>query len=449
MQYVALKVAILISILKIMKRKGNIMIDNPNKKIYVKGGRQLNGEVEVDGSKNSALVCMAAASLATDGSVVKLYNVPDISDIIIMTEILRLLGKTIEFENGVMSLSGEIKSYEVPLDLAGSIRGSVYCMGVLIGLLGNANCGLPGGDKIGERPIDIHLQAFEMMGAKYKERGGKVELYAKDGLQGKSIYLRFPSVGATCNIMLAAASAQGKTVIINAAKEPEIVDLSNLLVKMGVKVVGAGSDRITIYGSRNISGGIKHDVIADRIETGVFLAATTITGGEVMVKNCVPYHNFPLISTLRRIGAEIEEGGDDSILIKSTGKQLQPFNVSIMPFPGVATDLQPILAIIATKSKGESVITDHVFPERFQYIFELIRMGARIDHYGNMLKIQGGGKLHGIPVEGNDIRAVTSLICAGLIANGITEIDGIYHMERGYKALIEKLVYLGADIKIK
>lgn len=413
---------------------------------YITGGRKLSGEVTVEGSKNSTLVCMAAACLADENSVITLTNVPDISDVGVMTEILKTLGKKVTRQNGVMEISGKLEYAEIPRTLTGAIRGSVYCLGLMIGMLGKVCLGLPGGDRIGDRPIDIHLDSLESMGMKYELKGGVILASAPDGLQGRNIFLRFPSVGATCNVILAAARASGKTVISNCAKEPEIVDLANLMSEMGIKVIGAGSDKIIIYGSEQTTSHVTHEVISDRIETGVFLTAVSITGGEAVIKNCVPYHSYPLLSVLERAGVKIESG-DSEIYVRGSD-HIRPMKVTTMPFPGVATDMQPLLTVLALKADGESQITDLVFPDRFSYIYELKKMGAYVEHRGNTVRVIGGKELNGISVTGNDIRAVTALICAGLIANDITEVEGMAHIERGYKDFIPKLNSLGAHINI-
>ena len=413
---------------------------------YVTGGRKLGGQVSIEGSKNSVLVCMAAACLGDEDSVITLTNVPDISDVRVMCEILRALGKQITFENGVMEIRGKLEYAEISRSLCSAIRGSVYCLGLMIGALGKAYLGLPGGDRIGDRPIDIHLDSLESMGMEYEFKGGIVRGLAPDGLTGRNLFLRFPSVGATCNIILAAARANGRTTISNCAKEPEIVDLANLLSEMGVRIVGAGTDKISVVGKDRIHANITHEVISDRIETGVFLTAVSITGGEAMIKNCVPYHNFPLLSVLEHAGIELETG-DNEIWVR--GKEsIRPLRVTTMPFPGVATDLQPLLTVLALKGQGESTITDLVFPERFSYVYELKKLGADVIHSGNTVRVTGGKHLDGSVVAGNDIRAVTALICAGLIAEGVTEVEGMKHIERGYKDFIPKLNGLGACVEV-
>ncbi|MBQ7077216.1 MAG: UDP-N-acetylglucosamine 1-carboxyvinyltransferase [Lachnospiraceae bacterium] len=422
-------------------------MENDNRHIFVKGGKRLQGEVTIEGSKNSALVCMAASALADKDTTVTLNNVPDISDVYVMIDLLRALGKTVTYENEVFKITGELKYTELPRELCGSIRGSTYFLGVMMAGLNHAYLGLPGGDRIGARPIDIHLDNLEMMGMKYKMDGGVVEGTAPNGLSGRDLFLSFPSVGATCNIIMAASRAKGKTTISNCAKEPEIVDLANLLSQMGVKIIGAGSDKITIYGSAPIKTDVEHDVISDRIETGVFITAVAITGGDAVIKNCTPYHNYPLISMLSKAGVFIE-ANDNEIHVVSTG-DVNALKITTMPFPGVATDLQPLLTVLALKADGISTITDLVFPERFSYIYELAKMGAKLEHSGNTVRITGVKRIDGTKVVGSDIRAATALVCAGLMADGVTEVEGMHHIERGYKDFVGKLKSLGAEIMIK
>lgn len=421
-------------------------MDNKNKRICVTGGKRLSGSVEIEGSKNSTLACMAGAAIAHKDAVITLNNVPDISDVGVMASLLEMLGKKVTYKNGTITITGELEYHELPRDLCGSIRGSQYILGVMMAGLGKAYLSEPGGDKIGARPIDIHLDNLAVMGAEITESGGVYRAVAPNGLVGKELFLGFPSVGATCNLMLAAARAEGKTTIMNCAKEPEIVDLANLLNEMGVKITGAGSDKITVTGSKPEPKDVVHDIIADRIETGVFITAIAITGGDATIKNCIPYHNHPLISLLTKAGVNIETN-DTEIHVQSDGN-FAPIKVTTMPYPGVATDLQPLLTIFALKAQGVSTITDLVFPGRFGYTSELRKMGAKIEDGVNSVKVEGGHHLEGNYVTGTDIRAATALVCAGLIAEGQTEVEGMNHIERGYKNFVEKLLGLGADIEI-
>ncbi len=419
------------------------------KYIKVNKAPDLCGEISIGGSKNSALSCIVATCILDTSEKITLNNIPDVTDVHVLISILKHLGKKIIKKGHSLIISGKITSTKVPSELAREIRGSTYLMGLLLGLKGSAECGLPGGDKIGERPIDLHLKAFEQMGAQYNIRGSTVLLRTQEKLTGANIYLGFPSVGATCNIMIAAALAEGKTTISNAAKEPEVVDLANLLNKMGIFVTGAGSDKITITPNRNLKANFSHDIIPDRIETGAFLLLTAAIGGSVTLNNTVPHHNHPLISVLKEAGAEIAFGPEnESIHIQSSGK-LKPIDITALPFPGIATDLQPFLTVFALRASGESKITDLVFPERFAYIYELIRLGANIKKSGNTLHILGNQKLYGTHVEGNDIRAVFALIFAGFISDGTTTVTGIEHLNRGFENLKDKFQLLGAQIEFE
>lgn len=286
-----------------------------------------------------------------------------------------------------------------------------------------------------------------MLGMRYTLHEDYVEAECSGGLKGAEIYLRFPSVGATCNLMIAAARAEGRTIIDNAAKEPEIVDLANLLSAMGVRVTGAGTDRVVIYGTMQMRGNISHDVISDRIEAGVLLTSVAITGGRLTLQNSTPYHYNSLLHQLRLAGVRVNTE-ENSVYIDGTNP-MQATRVTCMPFPGIATDMQPQFAVLCLQCEGESVITDMVFPERFAYVGELNKMGAGIARNGNSISIAGKCKLTGTDVTGNDIRAVTALICAGMIAEGETVIDGMGHLNRGYRTILQKWQSLGADIEVK
>lgn len=417
-----------------------------DKKIFISGNRQLNGEVCINGSKNAALACLAGACLTTDGEPVVLHNVPGISDVEVMCDMIRSLGKDVKVEGDVVTISGLFNKYTLPEVMTGKIRGSMYFYGLLLATMGAVDCGLPGGDRIGERPIDIHISGMKKLGAEIDIMDNRV-IGSVNGLVGNTIYLRYPSVGATCNLMIAASRAKGKTMIYNAAKEPEIVDLGSLLQKMGIRVTGAGTDALTITGTESVKGGIEHSIIADRIEAGVLAIATAVSGGEVTIRNIIPYHNYPLISLLQETGTKVVEI-DDGIVVTST-EELKPVSVEMMPFPGVATDLQAAIAVLALKANGISTIVDHVFQNRFQYLDELRRMGAYIERNGNTVKLYGGTTLKGCEVVGNDIRAVSALMIAGMGAEGETVIDGVTHLYRGYPNLDEKLINLGAGIEIR
>lgn len=408
----------------------------------------LAGEVRCEGSKNSSLMCMAAAALINSDEIVTLYNVPHISDVWVFIEILKISGKKIEFKDNILRMSGRLELHDIPVNLTSSIRASSYCLGIFLSVLGEVRkLGVPGGDKIGERPLDIHLENMKKMGIEYELYGGKIDAHVIDKVYGQTMYLKFPSVGATCNLILMAVNAIGKTVILNAAHEPEIVELANMLIKMGARISGVGTDRIKIIGNTKLRGNISYTISADRIEAGTFMVIAALAGKKVTIRECIPYHNYPLLYVLESIGVNVNY--DDSTVEISRGKKISPLDVIAMPFPGIPTDIQPLLTILALSIEGTSVISDLVFPDRFQYVYELIRMGAKIEKNGNKLIVLGGNGLSGKYIVGNDIRAVVALICVGLIADGITEISGVEHLERGYYHFIEKLNLIGARIFIE
>ncbi len=415
--------------------------------IKVVSCKELKGEVSIAGSKNSALACLAAASITPDENPIVLKNIPDISDIQTMIDILRSLGKKVIFENGILSMSGEINNSVVLPEKSKKLRGSMYFLGILAATTGEIYCGIPGGDKIGKRPIDIHIHGLRKLGVNFTSENGEIIVgKAEKGLEGCTIYLKYPSVGATCNLMLAATKATGRTVLTNVAKEPEIVDMANLLSKMGARITGAGTDKITISGVDELHGGVEHEVISDRIESGTLASIVAVCGGDVLLKHAIPYHNFPIISLLEDIGVKIE-ASDESLRIISD-RNLKPVEVEMMPFPGIATDLQSSIALMATQAKGDSTIVDLVFQKRFQYVDELNKMGALMQLSENNLIIHGGKKLRGCHVFGNDIRAVSTLIGAGLIAEGETIIDGVIHLKRGYPDFDKKIRKLGGSVEI-
>lgn len=419
------------------------MIDE---KIYINGGNKLSGEISIDGSKNSALACIAAASLTEDE--IRLKNVPDISDIDVLVSILRNAGKEIEWHENALCIKGPLQKTSISQELATKIRASIYCLGLFLATKGKAEIPLPGGDKIGDRPIDIHLEGLKDIGVQIECSRGMVSAELMSKISENIVFLRYPSVGATCNLLLVASRINERIIIKNAAKEPEIVDVANLLSKMGVKILGAGSDTITIVGCKNLTGNFCHEIIPDRIETGIILTTIAASGGRGIIKNAIPEHNLALICTLKKSGVKITVGNDNYLFVEGLANY-NPINVTAMPYPGVPTDLQPLLSVFSQQCKGESIITDMVFPERFSYINELIKLGAKIIHFGNTIRITGVDELYGAHVEGNEIRGVTALVCAGLIAKNKTVVTGLYHLKRGYKDLCGKLNLLGADITVK
>ncbi|MDR0569962.1 MAG: UDP-N-acetylglucosamine 1-carboxyvinyltransferase [Clostridiales Family XIII bacterium] len=404
------------------------------------------GEVEISGAKNAVLPLMASA-LMSDGKC-ELQGVPALKDVEVMGSLLRSIGAEVveDFENGRIEIRGEISAVEAPLEPVRQMRASIAVMGPLLAKAGRAKVPLPGGCAIGARPIGLHLKGFKALGAVIKESAGFVEARA-DRLKGANIYLDFPSVGATENIIMAAVLADGATVLENAAEEPEIVDLANFLNKMGAKIKGAGTDTIKIEGVERL-GAAKHTVIPDRIETGTFMIAAAITRGRVSVKNMVPDHVKPIIAKLRECGVEVEEF-DDSVLVDAEGKELVATEIKTLPYPGFPTDMQPQFMSLLTTVKGSSAIIETVFERRYRHVGELNRMGARITTEGNLARIPGGTKLVGAKVLATDLRAGAAMALAGMAAKGVTEISEIFHIERGYSDFMGKLGQLGVRIERK
>ncbi len=407
----------------------------------------LRGEVVISGSKNAVLPLMAAALLTEKECVIK--DVPELSDVAVMKEILISLGAKIsEKEKGVVSIITEdIKSTDAPDELVDKMRASFVVMGPLLARKGRARIPLPGGCAIGKRPIDLHLKGLEALGAVITENDEERYIEATagpQGLIGETIYLDFPSVGATENIMMAAVLAQGTTFIENAAEEPEIVDLANFLNKMGAKIKGAGTDTIKIEGVTELMG-VNHTVIPDRIETGTFMLAAAMTRGSVHIMNAVPDHVKPIIAKLRECGARVEVGDDDLIVRGDLGPH-QATNIKTLPYPGFPTDIQPPFMAYLSTVEAESEVIETVFENRFMHVAQLNKMGANIETAGNKATIKGVSKLKGGQVMATDLRAGAALVIAGLSASSATEISEIFHIERGYENFIEKLSKLGADI---
>lgn len=412
-------------------------------KFVIHGGHRLSGEIEVSGAKNAAVALIPAVLLSDEPCI--LENVPDISDVSISLRILCEMGAQVEYLNKTtvrISAQGLI-SFCVPYESARKMRASYYFLGALLGRYGKARVSMPGGCPLGDRPIDQHLKAFAALGAKCSIEHGMVDLVA-DELVGSQIYLDVVSVGATMNAMLAAVRARGLTVIENAAKEPHIVDLANFLNSMGADIMGAGTDVIKIRGVERLHGAV-YSVIPDQIEAGTFMIAAAATGGDVLVTNVIPKHLEPISSKLRKIGVNIEEF-DDSVRVWVDGPLVRT-NVKTMPHPGFPTDMQPQITTLLTLAEGTSIITEGVWEQRFRYVDELRRMGADISVDGKVAVVEGVGKLTGAPVKACDLRAGAALIIAGLAARGVTEIEDIYHIERGYANLDAKLREIGADIQ--
>ena len=411
-------------------------------KIAINGGRKLSGTVKISGSKNAVLPIIIAAILADGQSVIN--DVPDLTDVHILKDILLELGAEVDFKNNIFKINPYgIKNWEASYESINKMRASVLVMGPLLAKFGRALVAMPGGCAIGTRPIDLHLKGFESLGAKIALEEGFVSAYSDNGLKGGKIYLDFPSVGATENIMMAAALADGTTTIENAAEEPEIVDLANFINAMGGSVRGAGTNVIKITGVDKLNGA-EHTVIPDRIEAGTYLIAGALAGNSVTVENVIAHHIRPVISKLIECGVELEENAS-SITIKKALK-IKPTDIKTLPYPGFPTDMQSVFSVLLSLAKGTSIITETVFENRFMHIDELKRMGANAKIDGKSVVIEGVDSLHGAQVKATDLRAGAALILAGLMAQGKTEIYDVYHIFRGYENIIEKLTGLGADI---
>jgi UDP-N-acetylglucosamine 1-carboxyvinyltransferase len=413
-------------------------------KIIINGGIKLKGEVKISGAKNAALPIMAA-SLLTQAECV-IHNVPKLMDVATMGKLISYLGaevKGIEENNTISINTKALVKCDAPYDLVKTMRASVLVLGPLIVRCGEAKVSLPGGCAIGARPINLHLMGLEKMGAEIKLEHGYVWLKAKR-LKGAKIYLDISTVTGTENLMMAAALAKGATVIENAACEPEVVDLSNFLNKMGAKVSGAGTDVITIEGVDSLKG-TEYRVMPDRIEAGTYAAASAITEGDVLLKDCAPKHLDAVISKLRETGAEVTEEAD-SMRVKRKGR-LKASDVKTLPYPGFPTDMQAQFMALMSIAEGTSIIKETIFENRFTHVSELKRMGADIKIQGNTAVVKGSARLSGAPVMATDLRASASLIIAGIAAEGETEISRIYHLDRGYEMIEEKMSALGAKIK--
>jgi UDP-N-acetylglucosamine 1-carboxyvinyltransferase len=411
-------------------------------KIIISGGRRLQGDIAVSGAKNAALPILASVILG--GGECTVTNVPRVVDVVTMGKLLGILGATVKAEgNRVTMKMDALRSSEAPYDLVRTMRASVVVLGPLLARWGEATVSLPGGCAIGSRPVNLHLAGFEKMGATVTVEHGYIKAKAPR-LKGARICLDFPTVTGTENLMMAACLADGTTVIENAAKEPEIVDLAAFLVKRGARIAGAGTDMITIEGVKELRGA-DHEVIPDRIEAGTYLAAAAITGGDVCVKNCRPQHLEAVTAKLRETGAEIVES-KESIRLKAPAR-LKSVDVRTYPYPGFATDMQAQMMALMCTAQGTSVITETVFESRFIHVPELQRMGAEIKVDGSHAVVTGATKLSGAPVMASDLRASAGLVVAGLAAEGETEIARVYHLDRGYERIEEKLNGLGAAIR--
>ena len=412
----------------------------------IRGNRPLFGEVTISGAKNAAVAIIPAA-LMVDG-ICRIDNVPQISDVTLFFSILEALGSKVRVLNQhtVEIASHSIHSTQPSYDLCRRFRASYYLIGALLGRFGEATVAMPGGCDFGVRPIDQHIKGFNAMGAEVSVEGGFIHAKAKNGrLTGASIYLDVVSVGATMNIMMAAVLADGTTVIDNAAKEPHIVDLANVLHSMGADIKGAGTDSIKIRGVERLSGG-SYCIIPDQIEAGTYMAAVAATGGQLLIKNIIPKHMDCISAKLMEMGVSVEEN-EDTLLVRRS-QPLQKTNVKTMPYPGFPTDMQPQIAAVLALAQGTSLVTESVWNNRFRYVDELKRMGAQIQVDGKVAVIEGVDHLEGAPIQACDLRAGAALVIAALAANGTTELSQVQYIERGYENLVGKLRAVGADISL-
>ena len=413
-------------------------------KIIISGGIPLKGEVEVSGAKNSALPILASTILG--GGECSITNVPRVVDVVTMGKLLGILGANVQQEgNRAIIKADVINSTQAPYEMVKTMRASVLVLGPLVARWGEATVSLPGGCAIGSRPVNLHLAGLAKMGAEVSIEHGYIRAKAKR-LKGASIYCDVPTVTGTENLMMAATLAEGTTVIENAAKEPEIVDLADFLIKRGARIAGAGTDVLTIEGVRELRGS-DHEVIPDRIEAGTYLVAGAITNGAVSVNRCRPEHLDPLVNKLREAGAEVQLEKERISLDVTKAGRLKGIDVRTLPFPGFPTDMQAQMVALMTVAEGTSVITETVFESRFMHVEELWRMGADIRVEGNRVVITGRERLTGAPVMASDLRASAGLVLAGLAAEGATEVLRVYHLDRGYERIEEKLRKLGAVIE--
>ena len=416
-------------------------------KIIIQGGdNRLVGKVKIEGAKNAVLPLLAATVLASEGQSV-LKNVPVLSDVFTMNNVVRGLNTQVDFnqeENTVVVDATQPLSEEAPYKYVSKMRASIVVLGPVLARNGHAKVSMPGGCTIGSRPIDLHLKGLEAMGAQITQTAGYIEAKA-ERLKGAHIYMDFPSVGATQNIMMAATLAQGTTVIENAAREPEIVDLALFLNEMGAKVRGAGTETLTIVGVDQLRGA-KHNVVQDRIEAGTFMVAAAMTSGDLLIEDAIWEHNRPLLSKMQEMGVEVTEE-DEGIRIRSDVSKLRLVAVKTLPYPGFPTDMQAQFTALMAMAKGESTMIETVFENRFQHLEEMRRMGLHSDIMRDTARIWGGGSLQGAEVMSTDLRASATLILMGLIAEGETKVSKLVHLDRGYYKFHEKLAALGAKVK--
>lgn len=413
-------------------------------KFIIQGGKKLEGEINISGSKNAALPIIAATVL--NSGTTTLYNVPDIQDVNTMFEILKKIGATIKRKNNKIIINtNKVHTYEIPDDLMRQMRSSVILAGALIGKYHKAKFSCPGGCDIGSRPIDLHLKGFEKLGVDIKEEYG--EIYCNtEKIIGAQIHLDFPSVGATENIILASCLGEGSTVITNAAREPEIEDMIKYLNKMGAKINGAGTDKIEIIGVKRLSE-VSYNIMPDRIEAGTYLVAGAITSGNIKLLNINSQHIEPILNKLDEANCRLNINKSEIEIIAP--KRVKSVDIKTMPYPGFPTDMQSIFGALLITAKGTSVITENIFESRYKYAQELIRMGAKINVEGRTAIIKGTKRIQGANVVATDLRGGASLVVAGLYAKGITQVDNVHYILRGYEKMDEKLKKLGAKIYIE
>jgi len=410
-------------------------------KMFIEGGHELNGKVRIGGAKNSAVALVPAAILAD--SHVTIEGLPDISDVYTLGELVEEIGGKVSWDGRNVSIDpSEMISMPLPNGKVKKLRASYYFMGAMLGKFKKAAIGLPGGCHLGPRPIDQHIKGFEALGAEVTNEHGALYIRAKE-LRGARIYLDVVSVGATINIMLAAVKAKGKTIIENAAKEPEIIDVATLLTNMGAKIKGVGTDVIRIEGVSSLHG-CKHTIIPDRIEAGTYAILAAAQGKEVLIDNVIPQHLESLLAKLREMGVSIEESDEQLLIVNKT--PLKSVDIKTLVYPGFPTDLQQPFTTLLTKAKGTGVVTDTIYSARLKHIDELRRMSADIKVEGGSAIISGPIRLEGARVKASDLRAGAALIIAGTIAHGITEVTGLEHVDRGYEQITKKLTQLGAKV---
>ena len=413
--------------------------------IIVRSGNKLEGNVKIEGAKNAVLPILAASLLAEEGTSI-LKNVPVLSDVLTMNQVIHHLNATIDFNEQTNTVTIDAQptlAIEAPYEYVSEMRASIVVMGPLLARNGHAKVAMPGGCAIGKRPIDLHLKGFKALGATIIQKEGYIEAIA-DELIGSNIYLDFPSVGATQNIMMAAVKAKGITTIDNVAREPEIVDLANFLNKMGAKIYGAGTQTMRIEGVEKLVG-TRHSIVQDRIEAGTFMVAAAMTQGNVLIEEAISEHNRPLISKLVEMGVSIiEENGGIRVIGPD---ELKPTDIKTLPHPGFPTDMQAQMTAIQAIASGLNVVNETVFENRFQHLEEMRRMNAKVKIEGNIAMIEGGTALQGAVVYATDLRAAAALILLGLRAEGITRVRNLKYLDRGYYKFHEKLAALGADIE--